>query len=101
MEYNGWTNYQTWCFKLWLDNDLNLYNEFYNYIVQNIDDARVLRLTCNYLKDIADELTEEHYENEACFGQDLIGYALNEIDYTQIATSFIDDIRKEQQIEEN
>ena len=26
MEYNGWTNWETWNFKLWLDNDEGLYN---------------------------------------------------------------------------
>ena len=25
-KYNGWSNYETWNFKLWLDNDEDTYN---------------------------------------------------------------------------
>ena len=25
LEYNGWYNYETWNFKLWLDNDQRVY----------------------------------------------------------------------------
>jgi hypothetical protein len=27
-KYNGWTNYETWNFKLWTDNDEPTYKQF-------------------------------------------------------------------------
>lgn len=26
--YNGWTNYETWCVSLWLDNDSGSYDHW-------------------------------------------------------------------------
>jgi hypothetical protein len=30
--YNGWSNYDTWCFKLWLDNEQNTQEMILNFV---------------------------------------------------------------------
>ena len=35
-KYNGWSNYETWNFKLWLDNDQDVHNYIINGIKTDI-----------------------------------------------------------------
>ena len=37
-KYNGWTNYETWNFKLWLDNDETVHN----YIIDEIKKIKAI-----------------------------------------------------------
>ena len=37
MEYNGWTNWETWNFKLWIDNDEEI-RKLVEYLMQDWDD---------------------------------------------------------------
>ena len=36
MEYNGWTNWETWNFKLWIDNDEEI-RKLVEYLMQDWD----------------------------------------------------------------
>jgi len=38
-KYNGWSNYETWNFKLWLDND----QDVHNYIIDEIKKIKAIR----------------------------------------------------------
>jgi len=94
-KYNGWSNYPTWVFKLWIDNDQYLYNDIYNYIKQNINKRFIISISIEYLQDIAEDMTQEQYNNKGSFTNDLIGYALNQINYNEIAQAIIEDIKQE------
>ena len=51
MEYNGWSNWETWNYKLWLDNDERLYNLINRSAAALVDDkeafAKALKFTAN------------------------------------------------------
>ena len=49
--YNGWTNYQTWCVKLWIDSD----EGSQRYWEREATDA-------DGVHDLADQLKEEHQD---------------------------------------
>ena len=82
--YNGWSNYPTWNVNLWLSNDEGLYNET----------RRRLRCLTRYeradaLKTfVRDELAPDL---GASFAADLMGYALDEVDWFEIAEAWSED----------
>ena len=45
-KYNAWSNYETWNFKLWLDND----QDVYNYIIDEIKKLRLLDMTLRLMR---------------------------------------------------
>lgn len=108
-EYNGWTNYETWCVNLWMSNDANT-DEFYREMAQEVydeaenekrADGTVLfsrdevatRILADRLKD---ELEERQSELTGVCGvfADLLCAALSEVDWHEIAEHYIEDVDK-------
>ena len=84
--YNGWTNYPTWNVALWLGNEegrylaaLELAAQKYEYDFERAE----------AFKDwVTDELAPDL---GASFAADLLGYALGEVDWQEVADSFKDE----------
>ena len=102
--YNGWTNYETWAVKLWIDNDEDSYNYWKeatrecwenpveNQFVDSYRDRAVMALS-DCLKDEHDDQSE-HPVFKAAEGTvyaDLLNAALSEVNWREIAESLIDD----------
>ena len=105
--YNGWKNYPTWNVALWIDNERNLYEESRG-VARNLvtiapqdentvsgiwtaDQTAKYRLA-DFLKlwvtdDLAPDLG-------ASFAADLLGYALGEVDWEEIASSILEEINE-------
>ncbi len=102
--YNGWRNYETWAVALWLDNEQGSYlywreraQEAWdnvapgeNYSGETREDAAVAALAAG--------LKEEHEEAMPDLGAtvwaDLMGAALSEVDWREIAAHYIADVEK-------
>jgi hypothetical protein len=97
--YNGWKNYPTWCVNLWLSNEEPLYLEALartreiledkhpSTDVWTVDESRRFN-TADMLKSwVRDELAPDL---GASFGEDLLGYALDQVDWHEIADSWIE-----------
>jgi hypothetical protein len=87
--YNGWSNYPTWCVNLWLSNDEALYNDIRGM-------ARRYRFErgefADKLKDhVCDDLAPDL---GASFAADLLGYALGEVDWYELADAWLEDARR-------
>jgi hypothetical protein len=101
--YNGWKNYPTWCVNLWLGNDEGLYNEATakaEYAVTYTDDhpnvsaeiwtteeTRRFTLADDLKGWVRDELAPDL---GASFGADLLGYALDQVDWNEIADAWLE-----------
>jgi hypothetical protein len=95
-EYNGWTNWETWNCKLWLDNDQSVY-----YTVQDI-----CKLGLEYEKSAYDVGENVHdfvldlYEDRDAeklwgFFTDVIYQSMRVVNWTEIAQHIMDDTEEE------
>lgn len=102
--YQGWANYPTWCVNLWLSNDEPLYRETcrmaadavneasdHPNIAANIwteEQARRFVLADALKSWVCDELAPDL---GASFPADLLGYALGQVSWDEIADAWIED----------
>ena len=113
-KYNGWSNYETWATKLWLDNDEGTYSywqertrEIVREIRENPQKARVwtreeeTRFT---LEDAVKEWVREYAPEVDGLYSDLLQSSLDNVDYLEIAEAMLDDFAedwKEEDAEED
>jgi len=84
--YNGWSNYPTWAVNLWLANDEGLYNETRYRVGATMNEGRAAvadAIKGYVVDDLAPDLG-------ASFAADLLGYALDEIDWNEIADAWLE-----------
>lgn len=100
--YNGWTNYETWNVKLWIDNEQGSVNYWQdralNWLTISKSDDLFTKQE-NAINDLRNELKEYFEENnplpEAGMYTDLLNAALSEVNWHEIAQSMIEEIESE------
>ena len=85
--YNGWTNYETWCVKLWLDNDGWEYDRSMGRTSYD--------LTC-YLKDLILDIVPDL---GASMFADLLGSAIDNVKFREIAEAILEGYEGEDETE--
>jgi len=97
-DYNGWTNYETWNWKLWMDNDYGTYTHWREVTKGVIEDtgndeeewiyniSKLLKEDCEtYLESIdVVSLTTGPFA-------DLLGFAISRINWYEIAEIMVGD----------
>ena len=105
--YNGWTNYETWNVKLWMDNDEGSYNYWTEQAQEKYDEAeadgtftREEQATLDLSDALKDYFEQEMAEIQATgMWVDLLGAALSEVNWHEIAEHMIEDVDKEEEAE--
>ncbi len=103
-EYNGWTNHETWCVNLWLTNDQGSDSYWRERAQECWNDAAATTYATRAemaVRSLAQELEDSHDEmrdaieglNNTVFA-DLLGAALGEVSWGEIAEHFIEDTDK-------
>lgn len=98
--YNGWKNYPTWAVNLWLSNDEGLYNATREMVAEvasatestseywTLEESHRFN-TADVLKTwVVDELAPDL---GATFAADLLGYALELVDWHEIANAWLEE----------
>jgi hypothetical protein len=107
-KYNGWSNYETWNFKLWLDND----QDVHNYIIDEIKkikaigyDAEAYEVS-NFLRSYIDDnmpnlnvsTRSQSKYGSMCdkqgFYLDILNTGLRDINTYEIAESYLEDLKQ-------
>ena len=109
-KYNGWTNYETWNFKLWLDNDEDLHN----YIIGEIKKIKavgydhetyeVSNFLRSYIEDNVPNLNVStrsqsvhgSMSDKNGFYDDILNAALRDINTYEIAESYLEDLKEDE-----
>lgn len=77
--YNGWKNYQTWCVKVWLDNDEELFWRFEQLAAEGIAEPLLAHTLHEYFK------TSSPLEDVSSPFNDLLTHALQQVSWAEIA----------------
>ena len=88
-KYNGYTNYETWLVKLWMDNSEGDYHYWLEAAREH--DGNTYDLSC-YLKD---QYTDEMLPQLQGVYLDLLTGALSEVNWYEIAEHLIEDAKDE------
>ena len=99
-KYNGWTNYETWNYKLWMDNDQGSYNCVMNQAKEIMNNSTVDKTFTkieNAKLTLMAMLKDECESNNPLIDQantysDMLSAAISEINFYEIASSIIDDL---------
>ena len=107
MAYNGWSNYETWCVALWLDNEQGSYLECARMAQDVWDKAQAGRNSSREdvaTRNLADSLqtwvNEMAPDLDVSMFVDLLGAALLEVNWYEIAKHYLSDVDKEDKEEE-
>jgi hypothetical protein len=81
-DYNGWKNWETWNYKLWLDEEGNT-NWYYEYVKEN-------NTSVEQLTDMLDNEAWERYDEinqTSGFFNDVVSHAIRAVNFREIAES--------------
>lgn len=106
--YNGWTNYETWAVKLWMDNDYGSYRYWESEAQDAWDGAEADGTFTRKERaaiDLADRLKDQWEEGNPLSGQasaysDLLNAALSEVNWDEIARNMLEEYEEEPEEEE-
>ena len=88
-EYEGWSNYPTWCVNLWLANDKKLYTMMLDKINELKREENPEEKLAKWLKDWTEN--GNPLKLSTSLYSDLITWAIGMADYYEIAGSWLED----------
>jgi hypothetical protein len=90
--HNGWRNYPTWVVNLWLSNDEGLYRALEERVEAYVGLGRPTNELAGSIKFwVVEDLVPDL---GASFAADLLGFALDQVDWLEIAEAWASDVEE-------
>jgi hypothetical protein len=90
--YQGWTNYETWVVKLWIDNEENSYNYWQERAKELKEEGGEL-ITLGLADELKEAFDEGNPLEEAGVYTDLLYSALGEVNWYEISESILEEVK--------
>ena len=87
-EYNGWSNYETWNCKLWLDNDEWVHNDILSHAQHAKGYTNKEQAVADFIKDYVEGNVPKL---DASMYLDMLNASISEINFQEIANAFLDE----------
>jgi len=87
--YNGWTNYETWCAALWMDQEGDHWRERAEEAVREYVDYDEARYQ---LSEEMSSFYDEFMPTVSGMYADLLGAAMSSINWSEISKHYLDDV---------
>ena len=98
-KYNGCTNYETWCVRMWIDNDQYSYHYWRDAARAAVDSASAVgvvtrreRAAINLAVQIRNEIEHGNPLEGSGLYCDLLGAALGAVEWHEVARQMVDDV---------
>ena len=94
-KYNGWTNYETWNYKLWLDNEEKSYFKIQSLVNSVIETEREENQVFKMFELLKMECMNNEPHLQPSFYSDVLSASLKEVNFYEIAEAYINDYKEE------
>ena len=98
--YNGWTNYETWAAKLWIDNEQSTYYDVTGHATEVYTEAIDAEGTpdkyefADWLKEYVEENMLPDPDEIRGLASDLLNAAMSEVNWSEMAEAYLGDAKE-------
>ena len=86
-KYNGWTNYETWNFNLWITNE----ESDHNHALEIAEDSENKYELSKKLEEWAENMADEELPNQCSFIADMVNSSIKEVNFYEVAKHLWED----------
>lgn len=94
MAHEGWKNYETWCVALWINNEEPMYDEAREMTRAAFDEPSMRQARYQLAGAIKNWIEEMQPELSGMWA-DMMGAALSEVDWDEIADTFLKELEED------
>jgi hypothetical protein len=92
--YNGYTNYETWAVKLWLDNDEGSSSYWADFAAEALAEADDESDARDMVRDALQQQHEDALPELSGFAADLLNAAMSEVNWREIAQGLVNEAKE-------
>ena len=95
-KYNGWTNYETWNFNLWITNEESDYSHALELAFDSEHKYELSKKLESWAEDMADDVFSS-CEHTHGFINDIVNSSIREVNFSQVAEHLWDEVHDEEE----